>query len=548
MKKTIIAAIVATTPAMIMAQSAVDAMSLSQGELRGTARYMSMGGAFTALGGDLSTLNNNPGGIGIYRTSEVGITADLDMLSVKSEADGAANTVNKTRFGVNNFGYVGAINLGNETMPFFNWGVSYSRLARFNRQYGGRLTNNLQTSYTNLVADYTTADGYSSATLAETNNYNPFYDSQAPWSSILFYNAYGINPTSPGSSTYAGLYNYDYTNPGGAYYFIKEKGHVDEYDINFGGNIMNTVYWGIGLGITEIDYKQTAYYEEGFTNAEVTDAEANATAKGDANWGMTNWKHIWGNGFNSKFGVIFKPVNEFRLGLAVHTPTWYSLTQEGQATVGYDYTSPSYPEGTSYSNTYTSDFDSFDWHFTSPWRLMVGAAGVIGGRGIISAEYEYRGIQSVGIKDWNNNNYTYQTDDYKYYYQGTNIVRLGAELRATPAFSIRAGYVYETSPVKSEILDPVGTQANYVYTSGPDDTETQPSYTFNRDTQYVTLGLGYRYQRFSADLAYVHRARKADYHAFTDYNENSTGYLVQAPMAKLTDSSNQLVLTLSYRF
>ena len=49
------------------AQSAFDLYSISQTDLKGTARFMSMAGAFGALGGDLSTLNQNPGGIGIYR-------------------------------------------------------------------------------------------------------------------------------------------------------------------------------------------------------------------------------------------------------------------------------------------------------------------------------------------------------------------------------------------------------------------------------------------------------------------------------------------------
>ena len=66
----------AILPLTLSAQSPVDAYNLSQTELRGTARFMSMGGAFTALGGDLSTLNQNPAGIGIYRSSEVGLTLD----------------------------------------------------------------------------------------------------------------------------------------------------------------------------------------------------------------------------------------------------------------------------------------------------------------------------------------------------------------------------------------------------------------------------------------------------------------------------------------
>lgn len=550
MKKSLIAAILATLPGALMAQTAVDAMSLSQGGLRGTARFMSMGGAFTALGGDMSTLNQNPGGIGIYRSSEIALTGDLEFSSVKSEADGFSNTENKTRFSVNNFGYIGAVRLGNDAMPFFNWGVSYARTASFNRNYGGRLTDNLQTSYTNLVADYTSADGWTNEQLAETSNYNPFQNSWAPWSSVMFYNAYAINPTSPGANSYSGLFNYDATAPGSAQYFINEKGHVDEYTITFGGNIYNTVYWGLGLGITDLDFKQTAYYQENFgSDANVPDWDAASYTSGSAAYGMSNWKHMWGTGYNVKFGLIFKPINEFRLGIAVHSPTWYSLNYDGQATVGYDYDSPSYPAGEDRpSGNYTSDYDSFSWQMNSPWRLMVGAAGVIGGRGIISADYEYRGTGDIKVQDQYGDNYVDINDDVKTYYQGTNIFRIGAEYRVTPMFSVRAGYVYESSPVKKEMLDPTGIQATYVYTSGPDDTETQPSYTLDRETQYITLGLGYRYKAFSADLAYVHRARKSDYHAFTDYNENSTGLLVQAPMAKLTDNNNQVVLTLSYRF
>lgn len=550
MKKSFIAAVIATLPGAVMAQSAVDAMSLSQGGLRGTARYMSMAGAFTALGGDMSTLNQNPGGIGIYRSSEISLSGDLEFSSIKSEADGFTDTENKTRFTANNFGYIGAIRLGNETMPFFNWGVSYSRVASFNRSYGGRLTDNLQTSYTNLVADYTSADGWTNGDLAETKGYNPFQESWAPWSSILFYNAYAINPTAPGANTYAGLYNYDATAPGSAQYFINEKGHVDEYTITFGGNIFNTVYWGLGLGITDIDFKQAAYYQESFgQGANVPDWDAASYTSGSARWRMSNWKHMWGTGYNVKFGLIFKPVNEFRLGLAVHSPTWCSLNYDGQATVGYDYNSPSYPEGEKNpSDTYTSEFDSFSWQMNSPWRLMVGAAGVIGGRGIISADYEYRAFGSMKVQNQYGNNYKDVNDDVSTYYQNTNIFRIGAEYRVTPMFSVRAGYSYESSPVKKEVLDPTGSQATYIYTAGPDDTETQPSYTLDRETQYITLGLGYRYKAFSADLAYIHRTRKSDYHAFTDYNENSTGLLVQSPMAKLTDNNNQVVLTLSYRF
>lgn len=84
MKKTIIIGIVGVMPLAGFAQSAPDAYQLNQTDLRGTARFVSMAGAFTALGGDLTTLGQNPAGLGVYRTSEVGATLDVNMQNVKS--------------------------------------------------------------------------------------------------------------------------------------------------------------------------------------------------------------------------------------------------------------------------------------------------------------------------------------------------------------------------------------------------------------------------------------------------------------------------------
>ena len=80
MKKTLIAFAAVAAPLAAGAQSAVDAYNFSQTETRGTARFMSMGGAFTALGGDLSTLSQNPAGLGVYRKSEIGATLDKKFL------------------------------------------------------------------------------------------------------------------------------------------------------------------------------------------------------------------------------------------------------------------------------------------------------------------------------------------------------------------------------------------------------------------------------------------------------------------------------------
>lgn len=546
MNKTLLAGIILVFPTVMAAQSAIDAFSISQSDLRGSARFMSMGGAFTALGGDISTLNQNPAGIGVFRSSDISVTLDINAMNTKTNALGGAESMSKTKFNCNNFGYVGVIRLNSETMPFFNWGASYSRTASFDRHYRGNL-GNLATSYTNLVADYTTRDiaagYYSPNDLWGGDDYDPYMSSAAPWSTILMYNAYSINPVAENSGTFTGLYDYDKTSAMGSF-DVEERGYIDEYSINLGGNIFNTVYWGIGFGITDIEFKQFAYYGESLHDANVS--YGSSYTHGNGTLGLENYKRIYGSGFNFKAGLIFKPVNEFRLGIAVHTPTYYNLSYEGQAAAEYDFTSPDYSDGGVRGTAYTAP-DEFDFKAHTPWRLMVGAAGVIGGRAIISADYEFRGYSSMKIQDWHGNDYRDINSDIETYYQGVNILRLGAEYRLTPSFSIRAGYSYESSPVKSGILDPATSEANYIYTSGPDDTETQPSYTFDRSTQYITAGLGYRYKSVYLDLAYVHRYRQSDYHAFTDYVDTDN-YAVHAPSSKLTDHNNSVVLTFGVKF
>lgn len=559
MNKKLLAGVLAILPGAMSAQSAIDAYSISQNDLRGTARFMAMGGAFTALGGDISTLNQNPGGIGVYRSCDLSATIDINMMSSKFRAGGMSVKNSHTNAACNNFGYVGSVNLGsNSIMPFFNWGASYSRVASFDRRYKGSL-GSIGTSLTNLVADYTTADGYSPADLYSNNYdvYNPYLDSSAPWSSILMFDAYGINSVNPGSSKYSGLFDYDRSSATAAV-DVEEKGHIDEYAINFGGNVSDVVYWGIGFGVTDIEYKSYANYSEDIQNANVPNADANSyVTGGNAYYNLANYKRIYGSGFNFKAGVIIKPINEFRIGLAVHTPTYYKLTYEGTASMAYNYQSTVYNDERGVSGTkYTDEgyLDIFDYKSQTPWRLTVGAAGVIDGRAIISADYEYRGVSDMVVQDFDGNDYRDINNDIKTYYKAQNIVRLGLEYRLTPQFSLRAGYSYESSPVSTEAMDgysfttPNNAEANYVYTSGADDTETLPSYTFDKSTRYLTCGLGYRNKNFYADAAFVNRQRKSKFSAFTDYNENSTGDLILAPTGNISSNNNSIVFTVGFRF
>lgn len=532
MKKSLIAVIAASLPLLAGAQTATDAFQLSQLGLRGTARFMSMGGAFTALGGDLSTLNQNPGGIGLYRNSEIGATLDINMLSTKSTTQGVYSNSDMTKVNCNNFGYVGAVYTGSDIMPYFNWGASYSRVGSFDRRFKGRI-GSLQGSLSNLIAGYTTADAFNENDLTGGPDYNPYLDSQAPWMSILAYNSYMMTPV--GSPTnYQGMWQNGTSGEGS--FDSEEKGYVDEYAINFGGNISNVVYWGMGFGITDLEYRQSVYYTEDMQNAAIPTPQNDGTTTGGGGFGLDSWKHMWGSGFNFKIGAIVRPINELRFGFAVHTPTYYNLKQEGFAQTDYGM-------GTGFSgNSEVNEgyVDYFEWKLRTPWRIMAGVAGVIGSQAILSLDYEYRPMQKINVRDRDGYEYTDVNGDVENYYKAVNILRLGAEYRLTPSWSVRAGYQWQSSPVEQKFER----GQEYVYTSGPDDTETTPSFTIDKTTQYVTFGLGYRYKNFYADAAYVHGLRKGAFQTFTSNN-----YEGATPVqAKLSDKTDQIVISAGFKF
>ena len=96
----------------LFAQSEVDALRFSREDLHGTARSMSLGGAFGALGGDQTAISINPAGIAVYRSSEV--VGTLNLSQEKSSAGSLDK--NKSRFDMDNLGFVGYFPLRNDAL------------------------------------------------------------------------------------------------------------------------------------------------------------------------------------------------------------------------------------------------------------------------------------------------------------------------------------------------------------------------------------------------------------------------------------------------
>lgn len=555
MKKLILSAFAIIPALAAQAQSPVDAMALSQTELRGSARFMSMGGAFTALGADLSVLGQNPAGIGMYRGSDIGLTLGIDINSDKAQYDGGSRSESNTLANINNAGYVGTYMLGDNNDYSISWGFSYNRLYRFNRTYMG---NNIpmQSSVTNYFAGLT--NGYNPNDLldeAPNDPYNNWSQDAPDWMSVLLYNSGMINcETSIDDhgdlvlhDQYRGLWQWggvdglgNKVNPtsGFADFRITERGHADEYNISLGGSVMNLVYWGLGVGITDLDFTREYSYTEHSMERALIPAPTAGYELGDVKYAnLYSRQHIWGTGANFKIGAIIKPINELRIGLAVHTPTYYSLSSSSYGDTRFFYSN-------GFSGEESTPYDDYSFQLNNPWKVMAGVAGVIGGRAIISVDYQYDAYGNMKLKYDDGNNMVANNDNIQRYYKGTNTVRAGMEYRITPQLSARLGCNFSSTASKSLIKDAntSAQQTSEISTAGQN-----PSFLAYNNTRYITAGLGYKVQGFYFDLAYVNKHSTAQFNAYTPFVDYDDAWAI-APTAKLTHNSSQIVASIGFRF
>lgn len=558
-------------PFIADAQSAIDGFRFSQPDLKGTARYMGMGGAFGALGGDLSAISTNPAGIGVYRRNELGITMDIDMQNATSEAQGVKNTQNQTKVLLNNVGGVATWNLMNSVMPNINIGFTYNRAASFNAHYVGSIPQ-LHNSLTNYIAGVSNNEGVTVADVSTVFNtdgyvsfdpYNPNDGGYAaPWLSILGYNSYFITPTGDDDQP-NWIGQWGTTTSGSGAFDVLTTGGANEYNIAVGGNIANKVFWGVDLGIVDMNYSMTAKWGEDLQNAVVDNP--NGMENSSSRWAMTNSYNASGTGYNIKVGIIYRPIQELRLGVSFASPTWYSINESYMASTNFNY-SVNIPDMTQ-NRAVTNDgqWGLNSYNFRTPWRLTASAAGVLGRNLIVSADFEWQRYDKMrfynggggyydydgGFNDWDfpyyapsqkasplvNTDPWYATNaDIEDYYKSTTSIRVGAEYRITPRFSVRVGYANISSPVRKEAKD----GSMMIYTSG-----TMPNYRMDNSTDYITCGLGYNFNNFYIDGAFVHKNISSEYHAYTPDPANPQ---IPSPTSKLSLNNNQIVLSAGVRF
>ena len=108
MKKYITIIIVGMTFSVLKAQETTpeDALRYAVENVTGSARYRGMGGAFGAVGGDLSALNQNPAGSLFFNNNYATVTASISNSKNSSSYNGTRTKDNDSSLDLNQAGVV----------------------------------------------------------------------------------------------------------------------------------------------------------------------------------------------------------------------------------------------------------------------------------------------------------------------------------------------------------------------------------------------------------------------------------------------------------
>ncbi len=486
----------------------------------GTARSSAMAGAFTSLGGDLSSMGINPAGLGMYSSSEFGLSLAVETNSTHENYPGNLwkEDYNRTSFVPTNVSLALNLYQGSGSLTSFTFGFGYNRRADFNYRSTVGLPHD---NYSIGQIFERQLDGYAESGLSQDYSYGNY--SSSLWGAILGYKTYMLDPSTTLENDYdlTTINPYNPFNPGsgpGALTDIdhlmesRTKGSIGEYNISAGMNFNNRLYIGFGMGIQDIYYRQEEIYSEQYTN----DTELPNYGGYLYNMYYGQYVKYTGTAVDFKLGVIVRPVGGLRIGVAFHTPSFVSLEHEYGADM-----QTRFNDGKRYSAE--SNLLTYDYRFSSPPRLLTGISYTFGNVGVISADYErvwYNGMRISDKDGWR--------DDYKdaakEIFKGADNVRVGAEFKPLPSLALRAGYAYYGSMLQDNdrVFDgPVG------------------EHSYN-----ISAGIGYRTNAISVDLAYTYMNEKFTSYDLFYYGE--PGYEAITQSGYLTPERTRHLVTMSF--
>ena len=413
-KKILIVFLVALNIFQLKAQNEDDALRYSFLMPMGTSRVNSLGGAFGALGADLSLTSQNPAGLALFtRNSEFTITPSFVYSNTEINNCQACNNFSYG-MGINNIGVVLTFSSEDKQEGWVNTnlGITYNRLVDFRNDVFSSVINDKSS-----LADYFVS-------MANGTVPSYLYDFEEG----LAFQTYLID-------TVTGTQGYEYNNVyNGVYgekqdFLLTSRGNVSELSISFSGNYEHKIYIGASFNIQSADYSHKKVIKE----EDINDSVPNFNS-----FEFIEYLNTEGDGYNLKLGMIFKVNDWFRIGMAVHTPTFYKLTDE-------------------YNTLMYTNFDSANYMASSPENkynyLLITPARYIASTGFILAR---QALFSLDVEAVNYTSAKLKSSDYNFINENNNIKDLytwGINLKSGMEynygiFAFRGGIGYYSSPYK----------------------------------------------------------------------------------------------------
>jgi hypothetical protein len=471
------------------AQVASDALRYSYiPQYGGTARAMGVGGSMGAIGGDFSTLSTNPAGLATYRTGEFIFSPSYHgakTTSLLANGGEAEATQRFSKFSLDNIGLVFSnSNIGTDKWKTRNFAIGFNRLQDFS---------------SNVFYEGTTKGSVTARFRDQANNGNldPFESRLADSIGAIY------TKLVSGKRFYTSDFD---LNPNAGVYksqVIETRGRVSEMVISYAGNYNEKFQIGATIGVPFVTFTENKIYLEDDKRKEVPFFEK---LEFDQNLTTT------GVGVNAKIGAIIRPTKSIRLGVAVHTPTKYQMSDRYNNKLYYVYF-----DSLRYSDNASSPDGEFKYQLATPWRFIGSAGFILGKSGFISADVEWA--------DYSQANFALD----KEFVLDQNAVNQQITSRYKSALNMRFGgeYVYD--------------MFRFRLGAGLNGSPRQDKNFWNTT---LNAGAGIRGRHFYMDLAWQQRTQK----------ENYTPYKVITSQAdtelKVTNAYvfNDYVLTFGIKF
>ncbi len=415
-----------------------DALRYGIQNLNGTARYRAMGGAFGAIGGDLSAINDNPAGSSIFNYNQA--TISVSSFNKKNTASyfGTNSKTNENSLDINQ---LGAVFVFNDSQSKSGWkkfalGLNYENANNLNDFIVSEGTNpyNSIDLYFKRFANGNNGVGNLDGTYYDELN---FIEQQA-W---LGYNSYVLdyNATTNGyvsNVPFGGKYTHINT--------IQAKGYNGKFTMNFSGAYEDKLYVGMNMNFHFTDYLRTTSLFERNNNS-INNTPNNYAIRTAS---FNNEFYTYGSGFSINFGAIYKANQNIRLGLAYETPTWYRLNDELIQSISTTSTNGIVPFEDFVNPNFVNVYPTYK--IQTPSKLTASGTVLFGKKGLLSLDYISKNYANTQFKPTKEIIYSSLNTQIENELQDTYELRVGGEYKIKQ-WSVRAGYRFEQSPYKVDL-------------------------------------------------------------------------------------------------